>query len=217
MKARTKKRIKYVWGIVLLALIAIVGVLAFANWKIPHDTESFVFDTVDSVPPQKAALVLGAARYLGDRQNLYFTYRIQAAKELYEAGKVKVFIVSGDNSRKDYNEARDMRDALVEVGIPDSIIHCDYAGLRTLDSVVRMKEIFGQDSFIVVSQKFHNERAIFLARHYDLTAYGYNAKDVALSRLSYRTKIREVFARVKVFVDIATGKGPKYLGDPIEI
>jgi SanA protein len=217
MKARTKKRIKHILGIVLLALIAIVGVLAFANWKIPHDTESFVFDTVDSVPPQKAVLVLGAARYLGDRQNLYFTYRIQAAKELYEAGKVKVFIVSGDNSRKDYNEARDMRDALVEVGIPDSIIHCDYAGLRTLDSVVRMKEIFGQDSFIVVSQKFHNERAIFLARHYDLTAYGYNAKDVALSRLSYRTKIREVFARVKVFVDIATGKGPKYLGDPIEI
>ncbi len=217
MKARTKKRIKHILGIVLLALIAIAGVLAFVNWKIPHDTESFVFDTVDSVPPQKAALVLGAARYLGDRQNLYFTYRIQAAKELYEAGKVKVFIVSGDNSRKDYNEARDMRDALVEVGIPDSIIHCDYAGLRTLDSVVRMKEIFGQDSFIVVSQKFHNERAIFLVRHYDLTAYGYNAKDVALSRLSYRTKIREVFARVKVFVDIATGKGPKYLGDPIEI
>ncbi len=217
MKVRTKKIIKRVFGITLLVLIAIVGIVAFANWKIPHDTESFVFDIVDSVPPQKAALVLGAARYLGDRQNLYFTYRIQAAKELYEAGKVKVFVVSGDNSRKDYNEAHDMRDALVEVGIPDSIIHCDYAGLRTLDSVVRMKEIFGQDSFIVVSQKFHNERAIFLAQHYDLIAYGYNAKDVGLNRFSYRTKIREVFARVKVFVDIVTGKGPKYLGDPIEI
>ncbi|MFV0536370.1 MAG: vancomycin high temperature exclusion protein [Dysgonomonas sp.] len=217
MKVRTKKIIKRILGIALLALIAIVSMLAFANWKIPHDTETFVFDTVDSVPPQKAALVLGAARYLGNRQNLYFTYRIQAAKELYEAGKVRVFVVSGDNSREDYNEAHDMRDALVEVGIPDSIIHCDYAGLRTLDSVVRMKEIFGQDSFIVVSQKFHNERAVFLAQHYGLVAYGYNAKDVGLSRFSYRTKIREVFARVKVFVDIATGKGAKYLGDPIEI
>lgn len=217
MKVRTKKILKRILGIVLLTLIVIVSMVAFANWKIPHDTEAFVFDAVDSVPPQKAALVLGAARYLGDRQNLYFTYRIQAAKELYEAGKVKVFVVSGDNSRKDYNEAHDMRDALIEVGIPDSIIHCDYAGLRTLDSVVRMKEIFGQDSFIVVSQKFHNERAVFLAQHYDLTAYGYNAKDVGLSRFSYRTKIREVFARVKVFVDIVTGKGPKYLGDPIEI
>lgn len=217
MKGRTKKRIKRTLRIILFALIVIAGMVAFANWKIPHDTEAFVFDTVDSIPPQKAALVLGAARYLGDRQNLYFTYRIQAAKELYEAGKVKVFVVSGDNSRKDYNEADDMRDALIEVGIPDSIIHCDYAGLRTLDSVVRMKEIFGQDSFIVVSQEFHNERAVFLAQHYGLIVYGYNAKDVGLSRFSYRTKIREVFARVKVFVDIVTGKGPKYLGDPIKI
>ncbi|MDR1090617.1 MAG: YdcF family protein [Prevotella sp.] len=217
MIGRTKKIIKRTLGIILFALIVVVGMVAFANWKIPRDTEVFVFDTVDSVPPLKVALVLGAARYLGNRQNLYFTYRIQAAKELYEAGKVKVFVVSGDNSRKDYNEAHDMRDALVEAGIPDSIIHCDYAGLRTLDSVVRMKEIFGQDSFIVVSQKFHNERAVFLAQHYGLTAYGYNAKDVGLGRFSYRTKIRELFARVKVFVDIVTGKGPKYLGDPIEI
>jgi Uncharacterized membrane protein len=77
---------------------------------------------------------------------------------------VQVFVVSGDNSRKDYNEADDMRAALVEAGVPDSIIHCDYAGLRTLDSVVRMNEIFGQDSFIIVSQEFHNERAVFLAR-----------------------------------------------------
>ncbi len=217
MKERTKRIAKRILGIAFLTLIVIACVLAYANWKIPHDTESFVFDTVDSVPHQKAALVLGAARYLGDRPNLYFTYRIQAAKELYEAGKVKVFVVSGDNSRKDYNEAHDMRDALVEAGIPDSIIHCDYAGLRTLDSVVRMKEIFGQDSFIVVSQKFHNERAVFLAQHYGLTAYGYNAKDVGLSRFYYKTKIREVFARVKVFVDIVTGKEPKYLGDSIAI
>ena len=217
MKVRTKKIIKRILILVSLAMIAVAGVVAFANWKIPHDTEPFVFDTVDSIPPQKAALVLGTARYIGDRQNLYFTYRIQAAKELYEAGKVKVFVVSGDNRREDYNEAHDMRDALIEVGIPDSIIHCDYAGLRTLDSVVRMKEIFGQDSFIIVSQKFHNERAVFLAQHYDLIAYGYNAKDVGLNRFSYRTKIREVFAREKVFVDIVTGKGPRHLGDPIKI
>ena len=217
MKERTKRIAKRILGIAFLTLIVIACVLMYANWKIPYDTESLVFDSVDSVPHQKAALVLGAARYLGDRPNLYFTYRIQAAKELYEAGKVKVFVVSGDNSRKDYNEAHDMRDALIEAGIPDSIIHCDYAGLRTLDSVVRMKEIFGQDSFIVVSQKFHNERAVFLAQHYGLTAYGYNAKDVGLSRFYYKTKIREVFARVKVFVDIVTGKEPKYLGDSIAI
>lgn len=217
MKQRTKKIFKRVLGIILIILVIIAAVVAFANWKIPHDTKAYIYDNADSIPSQKAALVLGTARYIGDRQNLYFTYRIQAAKELYEAGKVKVFVVSGDNSRKDYNEAEDMRAALKEVGIPDSIIHCDYAGLRTLDSVVRMNEIFGQSSFIIVSQEFHNERAIFLAQHYGFTAYGYNAKDVSLNRFSYRTKVREIFARVKVFVDIVTGKGPKYLGEPIQI
>ncbi|WP_029905197.1 vancomycin high temperature exclusion protein [Prevotella sp. 10(H)] len=217
MKSRTKKIIKKVLLIIFIPVILVALVVAFANWKIPHDTKDYVYNNVDSIPPQKAALVLGAARYVGNRQNLYFTYRMQAAKKLYEAGKVKVFVVSGDNSRKDYNEANDMRNALIEMGIPKEIIHMDYAGLRTLDSVVRMNEIFGQESFIIVSQEFHNERAIFLAQYYGLEAYGYNAQDVVLGRYSYKTKIREVFARVKVFIDILTGKGPKYLGEPINI
>jgi SanA protein len=217
MKARTKKILKRIFSVLFIVLILVVCALLFANWKIPHDSKDFVFNNVDSVPAQKAALVLGAAKNIGNRPNLYFTYRIQAAKELYDAGKVKAFVVSGDNSRKDYNEADDMRNALIEVGVPASIIHCDYAGLRTLDSVMRMSEIFGQDSFIIVSQEFHNERAVFLAQHYGFTAYGYNAKDLSLNRSSYRTKIRELFARVKVFVDIVTGKEPKYLGEKIEI
>ena len=202
---------------ILIGITVMVLVGGFANWKIPHDTEKYIYNNVDSVPAQTAALVLGAARYIGSRQNLYFTYRIQAASELYEAGKVKAFVVSGDNSRKDYNEAEDMRQALIEAGVPDSIIHLDYAGFRTLDSVVRMNKIFGQDAFIIVSQEFHNERAVFLAQYYGLEAYGYNAKDLNLNRSSYRTKIREVFARVKVFIDIIIGKGPKFLGEQIEI
>lgn len=217
MKGRTKKILKRIILVFVIGVVLVVGIVAFANWKIPHDTKDFIYGSVDSIPEQKAALVLGTARYIGNRENLYFRYRIQAAKELYEAGKIKVFVVSGDNSRKDYNEAQDMRDALVEVGVPDSIIHMDYAGLRTLDSVVRINEIFGQESFIIVSQEFHNERAVFLAQHYGLTAYGYNAKDIKLNRFSVKTKVRELFARVKVFVDIISGKGPKYLGDPIEI
>jgi SanA protein len=194
-----------------------VFVILFANLKIARDAKSHVYDDVENIPAQKAALVLGAAKNIGNRPNLYFTYRIQAAKKLYDSGKVKAFVVSGDNSRKNYNEAEDMRQALIEAGVPDSIIHADYAGLRTLDSVVRMYEIFGQKSFIVVSQQFHNERAVFLAQYYGLTAYGYNAKDLSLNQSSYRTKIRELFARVKVFIDIATGKEPKYLGEKIDI
>ncbi len=200
MKPRTKKLLKRAIWIILVGIVLVGGIVLFANRKISYDAKDFVYDNVNDVPACKTALVLGTARYIGDRQNLYFMYRIQAAKELYDAGKVKAFVVSGDNRRKDYNEAEDMKKALVEAGVPDSIIHCDYAGLRTLDSVVRMSKIFGQDSFIVVSQQFHNERAIFLAQYYGYQAYGYNARDLDWNRFSVKTKVREVFARVKVFV-----------------
>lgn len=216
MKTKTKK-IKSVIRIVLLIAIVLITIIAYANWKIPHDTKDYIYNDIDSIPEQKVVLVLGAAKNIGNRPNLYFTYRIQAASELYHAGKAKAFVVSGDNSRDSYNEPEDMKNALVEAGVPDSIIYMDYAGFRTLDSVVRMNKIFGQDSFIIVSQKFHNERAVFLAQHYELTAYGYNAKDLGLNRSSYRTKIREKFARVKVFIDIILNKKPKYLGYPIKI
>lgn len=217
MKVRTKKIIKRIGLVFIIAVVAVISVLVFANWKIPHDTKEYVYDSVDSIPYKKVALVLGAAKNIGDRPNPYFINRIQAAKELYDAGKVSAFVVSGDNGRNTYNEPEDMRNALIEAGVPGNIIHLDYAGFRTLDSVVRMDKIFGQNSFIIVSQKFHNERAVFLAQYYGLEAYGYNARDLGFSRSWYRTKIREKFARVKVFVDIALGKEPKFLGEPINI
>jgi len=217
-KNKVKKIVRKTLWVCLAAFLCAIVALLFANRKIPHDTQDFLFTDVNSVPFQKVALVLGASKHLrGGYPNPYFYNRIYAAKELYDAGKVKAFVMSGDNSRKEYNEPEDMRNALVELGVPDSIIYLDYAGFRTLDSVVRMNKIFGQKSFIVVSQKFHNERAVFLAQYYDLEAYGYNAKDVALGRSSYKTKIREKFARVKVFVDMVFGKKPKFLGDPVEI
>lgn len=186
-KRKLKKRIKRVAVFLTAALFVMVAMLLFANWKIPNDTKTWLHDNVDSIPSQKTALVLGASKYIrGGFPNPYFDNRIQAAYELYTAGKVKAFVMSGDNGREGYSEPEDMRDALVALGVPDSIIYLDYAGFRTLDSVVRMNAIFGQDSFIVVSQKFHNERAVFLAQYYGFTAYGYNARDVALGR--YRIK-----------------------------
>lgn len=210
--------IKRGFVLITITLSIVFCILLYANWKIPHDTEKFIYNNTDNIPIQKVALVLGAAKYLRSGHiNPYFNNRIKAAAELYEAGKVKAFVVSGDNGSSTYNEPADMRDALVELGIPDSVIYLDYAGFRTLDSVVRMNKIFGQESFTVVSQQFHNERAIFLAQHYGLNACGYNAKDVGLARLSYRTIIREKFARVKVFIDILFNKKPKFLGEPVEI
>lgn len=219
MKKKKLKRIaKYMILGFIFIFLAILFMTILANWRIPNDTKEFVYDDINDIPKQKVALVLGASERLkGGYFNPYFVYRIEAATELYKKGKVKAFVVSGDNSRISYNEPQDMHDALVSKGIPDSVIYMDYAGFRTLDSVVRLKEIFGQDSCIIVSQKFHNERAIYIARYYGINAYGYNAADVRLSRTSYKTKVREWFARVKVFVDILVGKQPKFLGEQIEI
>lgn len=218
MKKKIKKIAKYIFWCFLFIFLAILFTVIYANWKISSDTKNFIYDDVNEVPKQKVALVLGASRKLkGGYLNPYFTYRIEAATELYKNGKVSTFVVSGDNSRPSYNEPQDMKDALVANGIPDSIIYMDYAGFRTLDSVVRLKEIFGQDSCVVVSQKFHNERAIYIAHHYNIKAYGYNAEDVQLNRLSFKTNLREKFAKVKVFIDILIGKEPKFLGDKIII
>jgi len=107
---------------------------------------------------------------------------------------------------------------MVALGIPDSIIYHDYAGFRTLDSVIRMTEIFGQTDFIIVSQKFHNERAVFLAHNFGCkNVYGYNARDIALNKFSIKTVVREKFARVKALLDCIFNKKPKFLGDPIKL
>lgn len=214
MRKYGKKILITLFSILLLT----AGILIYANWKIPNDTQHYLYSNADSIPAQKTALVLGASKYIGGGYlNPYFTYRIKAAGKLYHANKVKAFVLSGDNGCKSYNEPEDMKNALIELGVPDSIIYLDYAGFRTLDSVIRMKEIFGQESFIVVSQQFHNERAVYLARHMGLEVYGYNAQDVKLGRVSYKTILREKLARVKAFIDVLTNKQPRFLGEPIEI
>jgi SanA protein len=173
-----------------------------------------VFDkpSVDKLPHCRAAVVLGCCKVLANGlNNLYFTRRITAAAELYKAGKVDCFIVSGDNHVKTYDEATDMKNSLVEAGVPADRIVCDYAGFRTLDSVVRAKKVFGVDSFIVVSQADHVRRAVFTARGFGCDAYGYAAPDVN-GRYSVKTRIREQFAKVAAVLDVILRRGPKFLG-----
>lgn len=170
------------------------------------------------MPKNKAGLLLGTTkRAPSGGRNPYFFYRVHAAAELYKADKIKVIIVSGDNSVKSYNEPRDMRDALLEEGIPKNKIYMDYAGFRTLDSVVRCEKIFGQKKFTVISQKFHNERAVFIARSLGLEAVAFNARDLRGGAVSLKIKLREMLARVNTFVDLWTNKQPKFLGQKIQI
>lgn len=200
-------------------MIAIAGgtLLFAANRRIEKVAGKRVFDQVDLIPFRPTGLVLGTLPRLGNgRPNLYFEHRMDAAAALYRAGKVRYLLLSGDNRRHNYNEPEEMKKALLARGVPDSVLYLDYAGLRTLDSVVRAKEIFGQDSLTLISQRFHNERAIYLADAFGIPAVGYNAADVH-DFSSLKVRIREWLARVKVFIDLATGKRPKHLGEKIEM
>ena len=203
--------------IALLILISPVVLVFISNFSIERNAENKTFSNLAEIKKNKVGLVLGTAKILKNgRTNLYFSYRINATVELYKNGKIDYVLVSGDNGNKNYDEPTDFKEELIRKGIPANKIYLDYAGFRTLDSVVRSKEIFGQESITIISQEFHNERAIYLAEKNGIEAIGYNAKDVS-GRYGLKTQLREYLARTKVFLDIVFGVGPKFLGDKIEI
>ena len=169
-------------------------------------------------PARRAAVVMGCVPKLrGGWDNPYFTARIKAAAELWRAGKVEALIVSGDNHVEWYDEPTEMKAALVAAGVPEDRIVCDYAGFRTLDSVVRARTIFGLDSFLVVSQDFHVRRAIFLGRCRGLDVRGYAARGVPFGRLSSRTIVREPLARVAAVLDVLLGRRPRFGGPRVPL
>lgn len=207
---------KYLKILLLAALIVIVGLLSTNYWII-HKAKDRVYSTSNSIPKNKVGLLLGTSKYLTNGEiNLYYAYRIDAAVTLYESGKIIYILISGDNGSAYYDEPSTFKNDLVERGIPAEKIVLDFAGFRTLDSVVRAKEIFGQHTFTVISQKFHNERAIYLAQHFGIDAIGFNAKDVN-NHYGLKTRAREYLARAKASMDVVLNVQPKYLGEKIEI
>lgn len=212
-----RKLIKKLIQLFLLLLVAGIVFMAWANYSMKRNTEDFLSARIDDLPQTKTALLLGTSKTLDNGQlNAYFYNRILAAAELYRSGKIQYLIVSGDNSREDYNEPEDMQKALMERGVPEDRIFLDFAGFRTLDSVVRAKEIFGQQKIIIVSQKFHNERAVFLAQQNGMEAYGFNAEDVN-KYAGFKTNMREYLAKTKAYLDLITGVEPKFGGKKIQI
>lgn len=199
------------------ALLLLVVLTWGANHAIESATRNFITADINKVPTCKTALLLGTSKVLKHQQvNEYFFRRINATVNLYKCGKVKYIIVSGDNSIENYNEPADMRRDLIKAGVPDSVIFMDFAGFRTFDSVVRAKEVFGQDTVVIVSQEFHNQRAVFIAQKCGMVAYGYNAEDVD-AYTGFKTRFREFFARLKVFWDVYSGAKPKFLGKKIQV
>lgn len=207
---------------ILLTVItasALLATIITCHAVVVSNASGKIFDKPEDIPYSKVGLVLGTAPVTPwGTHNLYYDYRMDAAMALWQTGKVDYFIVSGDNHSTDYDEPTCMRDSLMVRGVPKERIILDYAGFRTLDSVVRCKEIFGQESITIISQSFHNERAIYLAEHNGVKAVALNARDLTSPRSKWlKIHSRELLARVKMFIDLATNKRPRFGGEKIPI
>ena len=180
--------------------------------------DSFCTSNINEVEQHEVGLLLGTSKYTSlNQMNLFYKYRLESAVQLYKEGKICKILVSGDNGPMSYNEPQMFYRDLIKLGVHPKDIFLDYAGFRTLDSVIRAKEVFDQKEFLVISQDFHNQRALFIARNQGINAQGFNANSVDFS-FSPKTFIREKLARVKAILDVyILGKQPKFLGEKITI
>lgn len=210
------KLLKYTKRVsIITALTVIFAVIC--NGIIIYNAEGKTFSEIKNIPKNKVGIVLGASKFTnGNRINLYYKYRLEAAETLYNAGKIEYILISGDNSRKDYDEPSTFKNDLIAKGIPEHKIFLDYAGFRTLDSMVRAKAIFSLTECTIISQKFHNERAIYLAQKNNINAIAFNAKNTT-GRYGLKTNLREYLAKTKAVLDILFRVQPKFLGKKIDI
>lgn len=202
---------------VLISALMFLG-LWFSNSLIEKSSQGYVIYDSAEIPHSKVGLLLGTSKYnRSGNPNMFFRYRIEAAAELFNSRKIDYIIVSGDNRTLNYNEPRDMRKALLKKGVPDSAIYMDFAGLRTFDSVLRCKKVFGQHSFTIISQRFHLERALFIALQQEIPVVGFAARDVKEAS-GWTSGLREIFARSRAVLDIYfLNTKPHFLGKPVEI
>lgn len=188
--------------LLLTGVFALVLFFAVCNAWVIMATSDRVFTNISEVPEMEVALVLGTSKKFADGSpNTYFENRMDAAARLYKKGKVKHLLLSGDNRSRYYNEPADMQKALEKRGVPANAISSDKAGLRTLDSVVRSSEIFGKKEIIVVTQRFHSYRAVFIGNHNKINTYAYAAESLPF-KASAKLLVREFLARPMAVIDL---------------
>lgn len=197
---------RHIIRLLLILIVLMIGAIIGCYVAISINAKGKTFDKVENIPVNKVGLLLGTSPFTPQGEhNYYFDNRIKATAELYQNGRISRVIASGgDYSKRENgcNELTAMRDSLVAHGVPDSVITLDYQGLRTLDSVVKAKDVYGLDSLTIISQKYHNERAILLAEHFGLHAIAYNASTPDIATKKIKNISREFLARVKMFLDI---------------
>ena len=201
-----KGRKKIIWMFGIMAALCLV-IMLLCNQIVVNNAKGKVFSDIDSIRYNKVGLLLGTTPQarLTRITNYFFIYRIDATERLYKAGKIEKILISGDeNSLDGINEPECMRDSLVARGVPDSVIVLDGKGYRTINSLINANKVYGLKSFTIISQEFHNERAIYQAEHLGLDVeniQAYNA-EMPKARRAFITSIREYFARVKMFLDL---------------
>lgn len=196
----------------IICLVCIIAVLVCDQF-VSNNAKGQIYDDVESLPHRKVGLILGTSPISSwsGKRNLYFDYRIKAGAELYKADKVDWLVVSGgdySNTENGYDEPIAMRDSLIKLGVDSSYIILDYGGTNTLNSIAKMRDVYCQDSIIIISQKYHNERALYLAKRIGIDAIGFNAKTPGNRTSWWRNRGREVLARIKMFVDLLIGRKP---------
>lgn len=204
-------------NLVIISLLSLVVVIWGSDYLVKHTTKSQIYNKVSTIPKNRVGLLLGTAKYNDKSRNIinqYYQNRIDAAVALYMAGKIDFIIVSGDNSTRYYNEPLLMKQDLIARGVPAKRIYMDNAGFRTLDSILRCRDVFGQRSFTIISQKFHNERALYIANHKKLTTVAFNAAD---GDTFWDVEIREKMARVKMMWDLLSNKKAMKYGKSVEV
>lgn len=190
------------WNIIIAVILS--GALVSNEFLIEHRISGHLFHDAEEVPYNRVALVLGTLPIARDGSpNPFFRDRMVAAAELYCSGKVQHLILSGDRGTWGFDEPAEMRSALLAMGVQDSDMTLDHAGINTFESVVRTKEVFGQDQFTIVSQAYHNTRALFIAQELGADAVGYNAEDLPVLHAK-RSWVRERGSRLKMWLDLLT-------------
>lgn len=207
---------------ILLCSVAVIAVSALiftlCVWHVNSKTNPFLYDSIESIPYNDIALVLGTSRTDHKLPNEYFYYRIEAAVKLYKKGKVKYLLVSGAvRPKANYDEIADMKSALRKRGIPDSVILSDPDGHRTLDSIVRAKELLGLKKFTIVSQENHNARAQYISIYYGLDTVAFNAATPDLFVSWIGVEIREKMAKMKMLLDLYIFKTRPAISDKTRI
>ncbi len=209
----------------LYAGIAVAASIIGACWvAVDTNASGRVYDDICQVPAMRYGLLLGTSPVTPrGTHNINFDDRIKAAADLYHAGKTQYIIASGGDYRRDdrgnavlygSDEPRQMQRALIAAGVDSTHIILDYEGTRTLYSVAKARRVYGLDSVLLISQEYHNRRAIWQADHYGLYAVGYNATPSPEAGNVVRNTLRETMARVKLFIDMWFGDEPQFASTP---